>query len=895
MGQIVGGAAKPKRCNLNQLSQLRTPAAGEYILVSSDNSMNAAGQGNFDCYIVGNGTTAAAALLVQKLDSTKKLEYSPVVNLYDYTKANWGYINSGGTISGSGNKSYFYSDYIIVKPSTTYSITRDKNAIGSSAMRFASYDAGKNLIIGSLVTATNKQYTTPANACYIRISGWGTYRTIAQVEEGSTPTSFVPFSAVDYPILSTKIVDYMKEVTPTLNFVGWGSTMVGKTIILGVGKKYRFSWGSWALDDTITDASNILAIGYNDGSDHDVIVYGKTATLPEYYDLTAVQAYYYYVRIRATLEALLPIYITEIPSTNSSEQASDAGLPIKFFVNLFDDKTFEEGYINSSGGISANSNFFHSDFIPVKGGVTYSISKNKSAIGSSSTFVCSYDNEKELISDSLQATDTIQYTTPNDAKYIRISGNISYIHIVQVEEGNTATEWHPYTPINYPVLPTNILEYMNDITPTLHFVGSASTLANKYIILVAGKTYRFSWNVSDWTFSGSTTAASKLVFGKYVNGVETTIMTWARDATLPSYVDISAESADYYYIGIRAPQGMEVQMYVTDISMVETDSSDIILLNGGENKLKTMFASMRKPKGYNATTFGNKIWTIAYMSDLHDGISTLERFLYFCDTFSDYIDDMLHGGDAVADKFEDENPFAVVSGGSAVLNVIGNHDARLAPSVADVYNKFIAPYISTWGVVSGGTNTCYWYKDYTDSQLRLIALDCMYWDTTQKNWFIATLASAKTNGYSVVVVDHYCPSTWNGMRGVTFESLYDSTMNAYLNAEASAAVEDFIQGGGIFVTWLFGHEHKDHFGYLENYPNQFAIAVDKPVPGASWERDGIRPSTTGRERDAFDIISVDTTLGILTIKRIGCNYDKFLRQKNYLAFDYVNKKIVGNS
>jgi hypothetical protein len=62
MGQIIGRAAKPKRCNLNKLSQLGTPAAGEYILVSSDNSMNAAGQGNFDAYVVGDGHTAATAL-----------------------------------------------------------------------------------------------------------------------------------------------------------------------------------------------------------------------------------------------------------------------------------------------------------------------------------------------------------------------------------------------------------------------------------------------------------------------------------------------------------------------------------------------------------------------------------------------------------------------------------------------------------------------------------------------------------------------------------------------------------------------------------------------------------------------------------------------------------------
>lgn len=67
MGQIVSNKAKPKRCNLNKLSQLGTPAAGEYILVSSDNSMNAAGQGNFDCYIVGNGRDAATALPLNSL------------------------------------------------------------------------------------------------------------------------------------------------------------------------------------------------------------------------------------------------------------------------------------------------------------------------------------------------------------------------------------------------------------------------------------------------------------------------------------------------------------------------------------------------------------------------------------------------------------------------------------------------------------------------------------------------------------------------------------------------------------------------------------------------------------------------------------------------------------
>jgi hypothetical protein len=69
MGQIVGLNAKPKRANLNALSLVPTPAAGEHILVSSDNSMNAAGQGNFDCYIVGDGATAATALELKKINN----------------------------------------------------------------------------------------------------------------------------------------------------------------------------------------------------------------------------------------------------------------------------------------------------------------------------------------------------------------------------------------------------------------------------------------------------------------------------------------------------------------------------------------------------------------------------------------------------------------------------------------------------------------------------------------------------------------------------------------------------------------------------------------------------------------------------------------------------------
>ena len=69
MGQIIGRTAKPDACNLQSLSSFGTPAAGQHILVSTDNSAMQNGQGNFDAYVVGDGHKAAAALELKDIDN----------------------------------------------------------------------------------------------------------------------------------------------------------------------------------------------------------------------------------------------------------------------------------------------------------------------------------------------------------------------------------------------------------------------------------------------------------------------------------------------------------------------------------------------------------------------------------------------------------------------------------------------------------------------------------------------------------------------------------------------------------------------------------------------------------------------------------------------------------
>ena len=172
MGQIVGRAAKPKRCNLNKLSQLGSPAAGEHILVSSDNSMNAAGQGNFDAYVVGDGHTAATALPLQRIDAALEEEVSQLgkkVDGLDYTEVTGKYIKPNGTIGDSA--AGFYTSPIPVKAgeTLTYSIA------GAACAILSKYDNGSYIPIVVTPTSGSTQYTnqtyTATEDCYVVFSG----------------------------------------------------------------------------------------------------------------------------------------------------------------------------------------------------------------------------------------------------------------------------------------------------------------------------------------------------------------------------------------------------------------------------------------------------------------------------------------------------------------------------------------------------------------------------------------------------------------------------------------------------------------------------------------------------------------------------------------------------
>ena len=146
MGQIIGGAAKPKRCNINQLSQLGTPAAGEHILVSSDNSMNATGQGNFDSYIEGDGQKAATALELKPIETLAK-ELQGVVGA--------SFVVSKST-SGQAN--------ILDKCEKGKKYIFKTNTIVGQSLRLVTYAGGWNVIFNGSADGVEHEFTLPSNA-----------------------------------------------------------------------------------------------------------------------------------------------------------------------------------------------------------------------------------------------------------------------------------------------------------------------------------------------------------------------------------------------------------------------------------------------------------------------------------------------------------------------------------------------------------------------------------------------------------------------------------------------------------------------------------------------------------------------------------------------------------
>lgn len=292
--------------------------------------------------------------------------------------------------------------------------------------------------------------------------------------------------------------------------------------------------------------------------------------------------------------------------------------------------------------------------------------------------------------------------------------------------------------------------------------------------------------------------------------------------------------------------------------------------------------------------------TLCHFSDLHADSVNLARIIEFKQKYQTYINDILSTGDSVSNRFSDSFSFWASSGANNVLNTLGNHDAFDAGGVLrsqiDCYSKYFTPFIANWGVVqpSGASESgyCYYYKDYAQQGVRLIVLNDLHYDSIQETWLESVLTSAKNNSLAVIIAQHYQAGLANAVNCTFNSNDYNDKVVDLLTPPAEK-VDNFIASGGEFVCWLSGHTHNDKFGTLVNYPLQVQIAVENAGCDSGWNDDARVLGT--KSQDCFNVIAIDTYKKEIKLLRIGADYDRQLRHKGTLCYNYSTKTLISNS
>lgn len=125
-------------------------------------------------------------------------------NLFDKDKATTGgrLSNVNGTIYAESG--YFYSNFIKVEPSTSYT---KNSAIADAYHRVCFYSSASES--GYISKSESNVFTTPNDCEYIRFCGIDTEINTTQLEKGTTPTTYAPYFT---PIELNKIGNYQDYI-----------------------------------------------------------------------------------------------------------------------------------------------------------------------------------------------------------------------------------------------------------------------------------------------------------------------------------------------------------------------------------------------------------------------------------------------------------------------------------------------------------------------------------------------------------------------------------------------------------------------------------------------------------------------------------------------------------
>lgn len=327
--------------------------------------------------------------------------------------------------------------------------------------------------------------------------------------------------------------------------------------------------------------------------------------------------------------------------------------------------------------------------------------------------------------------------------------------------------------------------------------------------------------------------------------------------------------------------------------------------------------SIIDPIKTEANLVKNATFKFIFFSDIHNAATNARKIVDFAEEKS--LNCIINGGDTVFNYLNDPNHdftwYNTLLSSSTVdiLSAVGNHDVWdgaywTKAASTDIYNAIIAPIITNFDNIQQPTNAatlglCYYYKDY--GGVRVIVLNAMagdnsvsFWDNDAATWLSSVLSDAITNSKHVLICNHTPfpkdiairdeKSNWNSYIDYRTNAASDALV---IVTEVLQLINTFINNGGTLIGLLTGHEHVDSILTATGYNGQFMINTASASYGN--HPDGVvYTSDLSPYYDCFNYCAVDTTNGILKVKRIGWNMDAALKERNTLSYDYINRKLL---
>lgn len=427
------------------------------------------------------------------------------------------------------NSAYFASDFIPVNPNTSYSLTD----IASSHYCF--YDLNKIPISGDY--DTGKTITSPSNAVYLRVSvALELYLKSAQLELGTATTSYESFrykmaylkvnSDQIESLDGSKINKATLPLSRVINFASGKNLFDKSTVVAGNYVNYQTGEIVPNTNYLASDYIEILnSVDYFASYGHQLAFYDDKKIFISGLDLTTngtngatfktpSNARYVKVTIPNSYLEFYQLEIGTVKTTYESFKYKFQGLTINgsriddssisltkltdvsFSRNLFNKATAVLGYYvdYQHGTVVSNASYYASDFIEVSPSTGYFLSYGHQ--------VAFYNSSKVFISGlnlTTNGANGAAFTTPSNAKYIKVTVPKNSIDSYQLELGSIGTSYQSYgyslPNLNVPIEKDEFLLFLP--AEICIAVGRTIELYNKQVCWTGNvENYHFKWECS---------------------------------------------------------------------------------------------------------------------------------------------------------------------------------------------------------------------------------------------------------------------------------------------------------------------------------------------------------------------------------------------------------------